>query len=65
MTRSTHKPVPVPRITLWNDEDWTFVSLGKMVNASGVMETRAYCPACIREVDKIEIGRRGRGNRMT
>jgi hypothetical protein len=50
----------VPRITLWKDEDWTFMSLGKRVNTGGVMETRTYCPACVREVDTINIGRKRR-----
>ena len=48
----------VVRTTLWKDEDWMFVSLGKRVNKSGMMETRTYCPACVREVDVVRIGRR-------
>jgi hypothetical protein len=47
-----------PKTTLWKDEDWTFMSLGKRASKHGVMETRTYCPACVREVDNIKIGRR-------
>jgi hypothetical protein len=46
------------RTSLWQDEDWTFVSLGKRVTKNGLMQTRGYCPACVREVESIHIGRK-------
>ena len=47
-------------LTLWKDEDWTFMSTGRRVSLRGKPETRTYCPACVREVDTIKIGRRSR-----
>lgn len=47
-----------PRTSLWKDEDWTFMSLGKRASKRGVMETRTYCPACVRGVESIRIGAR-------
>jgi hypothetical protein len=50
----------VLRLTMWKDEDWTFISIGKGINTRGKMETRMYCPACVRDVGMIKIGRRSR-----
>jgi hypothetical protein len=48
----------VMKATEWKDEDWTFMSLGRRVTKSGLIETRTFCPACVRGVDSIGIGRR-------
>lgn len=56
-----HTPKISMNITRWKDEDWTFISLGKRISKSGTMETRTYCPACIKEVKTIKIGRRRMG----
>ncbi|KAF7514066.1 hypothetical protein GJ744_004391 [Endocarpon pusillum] len=49
------------KITRWRDEDWTFISLGIRISDSPTVETRTYCPACIKEVNTIKIGRRRMG----
>lgn len=36
-----------PKSIPWKDEHWTFLSLGKRVSKSGMVETRTFCPACI------------------
>jgi hypothetical protein len=56
----THITKKVLRLHLWKDEDWTFISIGKGVSTHGKTETRTYCPACIREVVTIKIGRKSR-----
>jgi hypothetical protein len=55
-----HNARKVLGLTLWKDEDWTFMSIGRRVSTRGKPETRMYCPACVREVDIIRIGRRSR-----